>query len=175
MSETTPSISARRRLPAHAAIYGGPAGLIGGAWVAAAFGFGYYGGFVETAGIIVPIAALVLGIMRWRDQVTGGETRFASAFGAGLAIGLIYAAVAALAFFVFARLRHETVVDQWLQIQTTYMQQQGQEPARIEEAVHAVRPQLTPVFFAKQRFVYALLVSLVVSLIAAIVVPRRRI
>ncbi len=155
--------------------FGGIAGLIGGLWIVVAFWLHFYGGLAETAGVIVPIGAIVVGVMRWRDQVTGGATRFSSAFAAGLAIGLIYAATFALVFYVYVNLRHDVVVDQWVQVQIERMHDASVPQGQIDEAVANARPHLTAGFFAKQRFTFSLVVSLVVSLIAALVIPRRRI
>jgi Protein of unknown function (DUF4199) len=171
-----PGVSvAARRLLQHAAFYGGIAGGLGGLWLAAEFTFGFFGRGAEIAGMLVPVVAVVIGVMRWRDRAMGGATTFASTFGAALALGLVYAGVVAACAAVYFSARSGTVIDQLVAAQTTLMQQAGVTQEKISEAVAPTRHQITAATFAYALFVRRLLLVFIVSLVASSILPRRRI
>lgn len=175
MADDSTTPAAGWLLPRHALRFGGVAGVLGGLWLAAQFAFGFYGRGAMLAGMAVPIAAIILGVMRWRDRVTHGRTRFSAVFGAGLAVGLAYALVAAGVIWLYASVQAEPVREQVAELYADYLQQTGTPADEIPAALETMRASLTPGLVARQTLINSLVVSLVVALIAAIVIPRQRI
>lgn len=167
-------------LARHAMFFGGVAGLIAGAWMMVDHALGFQttrpdiGRITSLAALVVPVAATILGVMRWRDGPLGGSMRFAQAFGAALAIGLTFALVLAAAAWLHAAVIVPDLVMVKLEAYATALRASGRvQEAEIEPWLANARARATPASYAYQYFSATLIQNFVVALMAALAVRKR--
>jgi len=180
-SASTTRSSSPARFAVHALKYGTGAGLLGGLWMIADYALGFQtdhmdiGRWTHLGGMIIPIAAVILGMMSWRNKALGGRIRFVQAFGMALAVGLVFALfIGAAAWLQTAQLAPELIPHRIDQQAIAAAQQPNSNPDEIAKQAELAKQQTTPVAFAKMMFSYSLMQSLFIGLIASITVPKQR-
>jgi len=182
MSDTTPdSVPSPARFALHALKYGSIAGLIGGAWMIGEYALGFQterpeiGRWTFLASMIVPIAAVILGMTAWRNNALGGRIRFVQAFGMALAVGLSFALLMAAAGWLHAAVLEPDLIERALdRYAVTAAQQPEAKPEAIAAQVELWKRSTTPVTYAQGVFTRSLVLSFFVGLLAAITVPKKR-
>lgn len=169
------------RFARHALLYGAAAGAIGGGMMLADYALGFQterahiGRWTYLLGLVIPIAAVVLGMTSWRNHVLGGRIRFAQAFGMALAIGLVFAIVMGLtAWWQTAQLAPDLIHQRIDQQAIAAAQRPDANPEEIARQVELAKASATPRTYAKMMFTMALVHAFFVGLVAAITVPKKR-
>lgn len=170
-----------RRFVRHALVYGGLAGVLGGLWMIAEYALGFQtdrveiGRWTSVAALVIPIGAVILGMMSWRNNVLGGRIRFAQAFAIALAIGLVFSVIiGGTAWLQAAKLSPELVSRRIDQQAHAAAQQPGADQEQIARQAAAAKAQATPGSYATVMLTFSLMQSLFVGLIAAITVPKKQ-
>lgn len=165
----------------HAAKYGGIAGVAGGLWMIVDYALGFQtdkvhiGKWTSIIAMVVPIAAVILGMMHWRNKALGGRIRFVQAFGMALAIGLIFSGCMAGAAWLQASKFAPDLLERKIEQQAVIAAQRPDaNPEEITKQVELARQSATPVTYAKVVFSMMLMQSLFVGLIASITVPKQQ-
>lgn len=167
------------RLVRHALVFGGGAGAIMLAWLLAEWAAGLHGPriaymrFTTMAAMLVPILAVMIGMMRWRDRVMGGTFKFIQAFGVALGIGLVFAVGAGLATWLYAGVINPGYIPGIIDFQAEAMRQANLATDEIARQVELTRQRATPAAFAYGRFVSWLMIAFVISLAAALVIRKK--
>jgi hypothetical protein len=164
----------------HAALYGGIAGVLSGAWMILEYALGFQtvkpeiGRITALAALIFPVGAMILGVMRWRDRVLGGSMKFTQAFGAALAIGLVFSVVFAGAAWLHAGVLVPDLVITKIEAYATALRAAGKVPvADIDKWLETERARANAGTYAYQYFSGSLIQSLVIALMAAISVRKK--
>ncbi len=165
----------------HTLRYGGLAGLIGGGWMMAEYALGLQtehadiGRWTALGLMVIPIATVVLGITSWRNVALGGRIRFAEAFGLALAIGLVFSVtMGALAWLHAGVIAPDLVENQIQHRAAVEAQLPGADPAATARTAEEHLKLATPFLWARFVFSRMLVQSLLVGLIAAVTVPKKR-
>lgn len=162
----------------HALIYGGAAGVLAVAWslIEMHLALNTAGGvklwLLTLARLAFPIGGITLGIVYWRDRVVGGNMRFAQAFGAGLAIGLIFAAIQGLFFTAFASSNPDYVA-RMVESYKQYLISAGRSEEEVAQELESISDWATPAGIGLARLAEGLKQSLVISLMAGLFVRKR--
>lgn len=168
----TPAPARDRPLAVHALMFGGAAGAITSAGRWAGFAFGFHGGVLDTVLLFVPLVALILGVQHWRDDRLGGAIRFSQAFGAALAIGLVFATIEGLFGWLHAAVLEPGIVEIMVQFMRETLAKQGESAAAVDAAEATFRRNFSPAAYGQLMFVTGLVVSFVESLLASLFVRR---
>lgn len=166
-------------LARHALLYGAGAGAGFAIWILVEYAISSRGdhlGFVQYASLIsfvFPVAAISVGIMRWRDRRLGGHVRFAQAFSCALAIGLVFALSVGLFLWLYAGVLNTDFVPTLIEQQGKLMAQSGASPEEIDAAVEAAKASATAGTYAFAVFSKMLTSALLIALFASIIVRRR--
>jgi hypothetical protein len=184
MNEETAPTTGRpvpARFALHALTYGGIAGVLGGGLTIGVYALTQdsddtsMAQWAYIAAMIIPIAAVILGMTSWRNHYLGGRIRFVQAFGMALAIGLAYAlCIGGASWLQASKLSPDLIeksIDQWAVMAA---QQPDARPDDIAKQAEAYRKSTTPVTYAQDRFSRALMLSFFIGLIASITVPKKR-
>jgi hypothetical protein len=159
-------------------VFGGIAGAVGAIWILLEYAFGFHGARISdirittAASLVVPVVAIMVGIMRWRDRMLDGSIRFTQAAGVALAIGLVYSIIVAAFSGIYAAFINRDFLSALLAFQAQMMRDAGFSADDIAKQVEAGK-HATATSLAYARFVFWLGTSLVVSLISALLVRKR--
>lgn len=185
MTATAPTTETPRPTAAqfawHALRYGGVAGLAGGAWMIADYALGFQterleiGRWTSLVSMVIPIAAVILGLMAWRNKALGGRIRFVQAFGVALGVGLVFATcMGAIAWLQAAKLAPD-LIERQIQRRAAYeAAQPNADPAAIAQRAEDNLKVATPLMWGRFVFSRMLMQSLFVGLVAAITVPKKQ-
>jgi hypothetical protein len=166
-------------LSRHAAIYGCASGALGGAWMMAEYALGFgteridIGRYTQLASLVIPVAATVLGVMRWRDNACGGAFRFPQAFGAALGIGLAFSATMAAAAWFYSAVINPQIIPAILDAQAAGMAAAGATPEDVTRTREEALLRATPGALAYSVFVFSIIKSFVIALMAAVSVRKK--
>ncbi|BET68778.1 hypothetical protein ASA1KI_36960 [Opitutales bacterium ASA1] len=172
---TAPSPSLAR----HALFSGGIAGAAVVVWTLLEFAFGFHGERIHLrqysglAAMVFPIAAIALGIMRWRDRGLGGTIRFSQAFGCGLAIGMVFAAIVGAFSWIYVSMINPSFIESLLAQYPALMQERGMTPDEIAAAMEVARARSTAGGYAFEVFAQMLISAFLIALFASVIVRRR--
>lgn len=169
------------RFARHTLRYGGIAGLLGAGWMMAEYALGLQtersdiGRWTAFGLMVIPIAAVVLGITSWRNHALGGRIRFTEAFGLALAIGLVFSVTMGAGAWLHAGVISPDLVEKQIQHRAAVeAQQPGADPAAIAKTAEEHMKLATPFLWARFVFSRMLVQSLLVGVIAAVTVPKKR-
>ncbi|RME69500.1 MAG: DUF4199 domain-containing protein, partial [Verrucomicrobia bacterium] len=163
----------------HAAIAGSLAAAGAFIWLLIEYALGFHGErlaqlqYMQMVGLAFPIAAIALGIMRWRDRVLDGRIRFSQAFGVGLAIGLFFAIDYAIFNWIYAAVINPGFIERIIEFQAQAMLEAGSTQEEVETAIEAARAHATAGSYGMAVAVQMLVASLIIALFAAVIVRRR--
>lgn len=163
----------------HSVIFGLMAVVAAFVWLMIEYAFGFHSERIGSAqimkmvGLAFPIAAIALGIMRWRDRNLGGQIKFSQAFGVGLGIGMFFAIGFSLASWLYVTAINPDFIETMLQFQGQAMIDAGSTLEEAEQAVENARQIATARTYATAVLIQMLLASLIISLFASIVVRRK--
>ncbi|MGH8019083.1 MAG: DUF4199 domain-containing protein [Opitutaceae bacterium] len=163
----------------HALIFGGGAGVAVIVWNLLEFAFGIHGDriswwkYTGLASMMIPVAAIVIGLIHWRDKAFGGLIRFRDAFGCGLAIGLVFSATLAVFSWIYVGAINPGVIEAGIALRAVDMQEAGSTAEEIQKTTDLLRAKGTPGGYAFNLFALMLISLFFVSLFAAILLRRR--
>lgn len=127
------------------------------------------------AAMIIPIAAVILGMTAWRNRYLGGRIRFVQAFGMALAIGLVFSlCVAGSAWLHAARIAPDLIEKTIDRQAIIAAQRPDSRPDEIAKQAEEAKKSTTPVTYAQGMFSRSLMLSFFIGLIASITVPKKR-
>jgi len=165
----------------HACAYGGIAGAATAGSAILLYRMGLrtqypeVGRWIDLAILLLPIGAMILGMMAWRNRHLAGQIRFVQAFGMALAIGLAFSLlVSAGAWLHAGKLDPDLIANAIDQQAAQAARQPGAQPEVIAEQAAQAKRVNSPVTYAQAMFVRSLTISFFIGLVAAATLPKKR-
>jgi hypothetical protein len=135
---------------------------------------GFSGGNIlgTVVGWGITLGAISLGIKQYRDEVLGGHITFGNAFGTGVLVALVLAAISGVFTAVFMSVIAPEIVGTIMEQTREKLESQGMDDDQIEEALKFSRMFTGPVAMAFFAFFGGMFSGLIFSLIGSAIMKK---
>jgi len=130
------------------------------------------GKYLNYVGLLIPVAALYLGIKAVRDERPGGTMTYGQGVSAGMAISTFAALMSAVYSWFHFTFVNPRFTDYTLEMVRQQWADRGMTVEQVEQAERITRKMLTAPMQAVVGIFFTLLIGLVLSLIIAAILKR---